>query len=107
MSSPRHVGAPLPLHAATNRAFQGIPSLAVTPGGRLWATWYAGKTSGEDHNNYVVLGTSGDNGRTWEEALIVAPDGDGPLRAFDRELWAAPDGRLRFFWAQAGAIRHG
>ncbi|NCY03145.1 MAG: hypothetical protein EBX36_09625, partial [Planctomycetia bacterium] len=34
LAPPRHVGPPLPEHAATNRAFQGIPSLAVASGGR-------------------------------------------------------------------------
>ena len=98
---PGHVGPPLALHAATNRAFQGIPSMAVSPGGRLWATWYAGKTPGEDHNNYVVLSTSGDDGATWREVLIIDPDMDGPVRAFDPELWLAPDGTLRLAWAQS------
>ncbi len=74
--------------------------MAVTPGGRLWANWYAGKTPGEDQNNYVVLSTSGDGGATWREVLVVDPDGDGPLRTFDPELWMAPDGKLRMFWAQ-------
>jgi len=64
---PRHVGPPLPEQAVTNRAFTGIPSMAVTPGGRLWADWYAGPTPGEDSNNYVVLSTSGDGGKTWRE----------------------------------------
>src|SRR2546423_983564 len=44
LSAPEHVGPPKPVHAATNRAFQGIPSMAVAPGGRLWAIWYAGVT---------------------------------------------------------------
>jgi predicted neuraminidase len=101
IAPPQHSGAPLPQHAVTNRAFQGIPSMAVTPGGRLWANWYAGKTPGEDQNNYVVLSTSGDNGKTWKEVLVVDPDGDGPVRTFDPELWLAPDGHLRLFWAQA------
>ena len=48
---PQHAGAPLPQHAVTNRAFSGIPSLAVSSGGRLWATWYAGITPGEDLNS--------------------------------------------------------
>lgn len=96
---PRHLGPPLPLHAVTNRAFTGIPSLAVSPGGRLWATWYAGVTPGEDHNNYVVLSSSGDGGATWRELFVVDPDGEGPRRAFDPELWLAPDGKLRWFWA--------
>ena len=98
---PKHTGAPQPEHAVTNRAFQGIPSMAITPGGRLWANWYAGKTPGEDKNNYVVLTTSCDSGKTWKEVLVVDPDGEGPIRTFDPELWMAPDGHLRLFWAQA------
>ncbi len=97
---PRHVGPPLPEHAVTNRAFQGIPSMAVAPGGRLWAVWYAGVTPGEDQNNYVVLSTSGDDGVTWKEVLIIDPDGIGTVRSYDPELWVSPDGRLFVFWAQ-------
>ena len=97
----KYIGPPQTEHAVNNRAFQGIPSLANSPQGRLWATWYAGKTPGEDHNNYVVLSTSGDDGKSWQEVLVVDPDGDGPVRAFDPELWVAPDGKLRWFWAQA------
>ncbi len=100
--SPTHVGPPkLPDHATTNRAFQGIPSMAVAPNGRLWADWYAGVTPSEDHNNYVVVSTSGDDGKSWREVLVVDPDGPGPVRAFDPELWMAPTGRLYVFWAQA------
>ena len=98
---PQHVGPPQPQHALATRAFQGIPSLAVSPGGRLWATWYAGKTPGEDQNNYVVLSTSGDSGLSWRDVLVVDPDGEGSVRAFDPEVWLAPDGTLRLFWAQA------
>lgn len=97
---PQYVGAPLdPQHAVTNRAHQGIPSLAVSPKGRLWATWYAGITPAEDHNNYVVLSTSGDSGKTWKEVLVVDPDAGGPRRTFDPELWLSPDGKVRWFWA--------
>ncbi len=35
---PKHLGPPTKEHAATNRAFTGIPSIAVAPKGRLWAT---------------------------------------------------------------------
>ena len=47
-------------HTLSSRKFQGIPSLAISPEGRLWATWYAGITPGEDQNNYVVIASSGD-----------------------------------------------
>jgi photosystem II stability/assembly factor-like uncharacterized protein len=97
---PRHGGPPRAEQAATNRAFAGIPSLAVAPRGRLWATWYAGVTPGEDLNNYVVLSTSAGDGGTWQEVLTVDPDGGGPVRAFDPQVWVSPDGRLFFFWAQ-------
>jgi hypothetical protein len=101
LNPPAHIGPPTAAHAVTNRAFQGIPSMAVAPGGRLWATWYAGVTPGEDQNNYVVLSTSGDDGKTWREVLVVDPDADGPVRAYDPELWMAPDGKLRWVWTQA------
>ena len=83
-----------------NRRFTGIPSMAVAPGGRLWAAWYAGMTPDEDSNNYVVLTTSNDRGATWNEVLVIDPDGAGPVRAFDPELWVDPTGVLWFFWAQ-------
>ena len=88
---PGHLGTPKTEHAVTNRAFAGIPSLAIAPKGRLWGTWYAGVTPGEDLNNYVVLSTSGDNGKTWNEMLVVDPDAGGPVRSFDPELWVSPD----------------
>lgn len=101
LQTPAHVGPPNPEHATRHRLFQGIPSMAVAPGGRLWANWYAGVTPGEDANNYVVVSTSGDDGRSWREVLVIDPDGAGPLRAFDPELWVAPTGRLFVFWAQS------
>lgn len=98
---PEHVGPPRPEHQVATRAFQGIPSLGVLPGGRLWANWYASKTPGEDANNYVVVACSDDNGESWRDVLVVDPDGEGPLRAFDPEIWLAPTGRLYLFWTQA------
>jgi hypothetical protein len=103
LAAPHSIAPPDAEHAVTNRAFQGIPSMAVAPGGRLWADWYAGITPGEDHNNYVVVSTSGDKGTTWKEVLIIDPDAGGPVRAFDPELWMAPNGRLFVFWAQTVA----
>ncbi|MDA0809160.1 MAG: serine hydrolase [Planctomycetota bacterium] len=102
LQTPAYVGTPKqPEHSPGNRAFQGIPSLAVAPGGRLWANWYAGITPGEDHNNYVAVTTSGDGGKSWREVLVIDPDGPGPIRTFDPELWVDPTGRLWVFWAQS------
>ncbi len=86
-------------YAAENRRFTGIPSIAVSPDGRIWATWYAGITPAEDQNNYVVLATSDDKGETWEEVLVIDPYHE-QVRAYDPEIWLDPDGKLWVFWAQ-------
>ena len=79
------------------RRHQGIPSVTVSPkNGRLWATWYASPTPGEDKNTYQVLATCAADGGAWHEVLLYDPDGPGPERAFDGQLWVAPDGRLRW-----------
>jgi predicted neuraminidase len=101
LNPPEILSNPSGLHSHQARAFQGIPSLAVSQNGRLWATWYAAKTPGEGPNNYVVVATSGDNGDTWTETHVIDPDGEGPARAFDPEMWLDPTGRLWSFWAQA------
>jgi hypothetical protein len=103
---PAYIGPPVGERAVTNRAITMVSSLAVSPQGRLWVTWYAGPTPGEDENNYVVLATSGDDGATWEEILVIDPDEFGePLRTFDPEIWIDPQGRLWLIWAQA--VSHG
>ena len=91
--------APGPEYADSARMFQGIPTIERAPNGRLWAAWYGGGVT-EDKNNYIVLDTSGDNGKSWQRALILDPDRDGPVRAFDPCLWHDPDGRLWLTWAQ-------
>ena len=90
-------------HSAEHRKFTGIPSLAISRKGRMWATWYTGVTPAEDSNNFVVVVTSGDGGETWEEVLAIDPDGPGPARSYDPEIWIDPDGELWVFWAQAMA----
>ena len=89
--------APTDDYNMANRSYCGISSVAVSPsGGRLWATWYASPTGGEDSNNYAILATSDDRGEHWREVLICDPDGLGPRRVFDPEVWVSPDGKLRW-----------
>ena len=93
-------------HDASTRKFEGIPSVAVSErNGRMWCTWYAGPTAGENADNYAVLATSADDGKSWKEVLVSDPDGEGPVRAFDPEIWLAPDGRLRWTWTERVAPR--
>ena len=97
--------APGPAYGNHTRIFQGIPGIARTPGGRLWATWYGGGP-GEGGENYVMLVTSADDGDTWSGLRLVI-DPPGPVRAFDPCLWTDPLGRLWLFWAQSYTLWDG
>jgi len=92
-------------YARAKRTCTGVPSLAVSRGGRLWVAWYSGKTPGEIiercPHSYTVLSTSGDGGKTWKEVLAIDPDGPGPLKAYDPRPWIDPDGKLWLIWHHA------
>lgn len=99
--TPAVILSPPAEYADAVRMFQGIPGLERAPGGRLWATWYGGGVT-EDRHNFVMLVTSGDDGKTWSGLkAVIDPDGPGPVRAFDPCPWLDPTGRLWLFWTQA------
>lgn len=94
--------APGPQYGPDKRNYQGIPTIARAPQGRLWAAWYAGKVW-EDKYNYVLAATSGDDGKTWSAPqLVIDPDGDGDRRASDPCFWLDPGGKLWLFWWMNG-----
>jgi hypothetical protein len=99
MAPARIITAPGPEYADANRKFQGIPGIERARNGRLWAVWYSGDTR-EGPQNYVVLATSGDDGKSWSGPRVVI-DPEGFVRAFDAGVWHDPQGRLWVFWAQA------
>jgi predicted neuraminidase len=88
-----------PEYRDDKRLFQGIPSMTAAPNGRLWATWYSGGTT-EGDENYVLLATSGDAGKTWTEPLL-AIDVPGAVRTYDPSMWTDPNGNVWLFWAQS------
>lgn len=94
-------------HARKTRGSQGVAGIERSPQGRLWATWYAGTgTRGvESPFSYVVLATSGDDGQTWEERVVLQPRRF--VRAMDPNLWLDPQGKLWFFWVQCAGLQDG
>jgi hypothetical protein len=89
-------------YTRAKRTYTGVPSIAVSRGGRLWAAWFSGTTPGEIIERcphaYFVVSTSGDGGKTWKEVLAIDPDGPGPLKAYDPHPWIDPDGKLWVFF---------
>jgi hypothetical protein len=82
---------PGPEYSDSVRMFQGIPGIERAFNGRLWATWYGGGV-GEDQNNYVMLVTSDDDGKTWSRLkLVIDPDRDCDehmiVERHDGSLW--------------------
>jgi hypothetical protein len=98
LQAPAIITSPGPGYGDSTRRFQGIPGIERAGNGRLWAVWYAGGTR-ESPENYVVVSTSGDDGRTWDGPRVVI-DPPGFVRAFDAGLWLDPRGRLWLSWAQ-------
>lgn len=91
-------------YGTSQRQFQGIPGLAVSPSGRMWATWYSGGVH-EGPDNYVLLVTREAQGEWSEPVAVVAPPGN--VRAFDPVLWHDPLGRLWWFWSQSYSPKNG
>ena len=90
---------PTEKHKPQNRLFQGIPSIAATLKGRLFAAWYGGG-SGEGAENFVMIALSDDGGKNWSKPVAVIDPPQEKIRAYDSTFFVAPDGRLYLFWAQ-------
>ena len=81
------------------RVWQGIPGIERAPHGRLWACWYSGGLGEGQTGNYVLLATSGDDGRTWSQPVVVI-QGPGDSKIVDPLPWLDPKGRLWIFYHQ-------
>ncbi len=84
------------------RDFQGIPGVAATPGGRLWAAWYGGGDD-EGPHNFVMIARSEDGGRHWSDIDLVIEHPHPRVRTYDPVPWTDPLGRLWIFYAQCYA----
>ncbi|MBQ4050513.1 MAG: exo-alpha-sialidase [Oscillospiraceae bacterium] len=90
-----------PKYAESVRQFQGCPTIAVTPKGRIYLGWYSGGVREPDLENYNLLIKSDDGGKTWSDPLIVIPSVKATqTHALDIQLWTDPDGKLHVFWVQ-------
>lgn len=78
-----------------HRIWQGIPSIEVTKGGRIFSTFYSGGIR-EWIGNYVMLVKSDDGVNFSEPVAVLYKEG---YRCFDPCIWIDPDGRLWLTWS--------
>lgn len=86
-------------YADAVRSWQGIPGIERAPGGRLWVVWYTGGDFEGHIDNYALLATSGDDGRTWSPPRVAIQGAPG-TRIGDPLPWLDPRGRLWVFYRQ-------
>jgi hypothetical protein len=81
------------------KGYQGIPTI-VYKNGILFAAWDVGN-SGEELNQYIIVSSSKDMGKTWEEnKLIIAPLQYG-IRHFDSSLWLDKYNNIHLSWTMS------
>ncbi|MBQ7249028.1 MAG: exo-alpha-sialidase [Deltaproteobacteria bacterium] len=87
--------------AEENRAWQGVPSIARTRGGRLYLAFMSGGIYEPDPRNCGIIQYSDDGGDTWSAPVAVLESKPADLiRVSDPEFWVDPDGALWLFWGE-------
>lgn len=83
-------------YAESDRMWQGLPTIAVTDGGRMWCAWQTGDSiEGSDGvNNYDVMYYSDDGGKTWNENFLIFDVSDDSVRLTDPRLFQDQFGKL-------------
>ena len=83
----------------TNRLFQQVPSIAVTPKGeQMFVAWYSGGEN-EGAGNYITVSVSLDQGNSWQNnQLIIYPE-NPTSRFFDPVIWRDHTGIIRLYYA--------
>ncbi|MBQ8552148.1 MAG: exo-alpha-sialidase [Clostridia bacterium] len=81
---------------ADKRLWQGIPSIALSRGGRIFVTFYSGGWC-EDIGNVSFIIASDDDGATFSEPIVAAVP-DSEHRTYDACLWLDPFGRLWYIF---------
>ena len=94
-----------PAYAENIRHFQGCPTIAITPGGRIFLGWYSGGDKEPHMENYNLLIYSDDCGKTWSDPVLVIPSNKEKfIHALDIQLWTSPEGKLYVFWVQNNTL---
>lgn len=88
------------------RRWQGIPSIEVTDGGKIFVNFYSGQDA-EVGGNIMVLCVSTDGGKSFRSCEAVVEHPDPQCRIYDPCLWIDPHGVLWMSWTQARGFNDG
>ena len=88
-------------YAEETRQFQGCPTIAVTPKGRVFLGWYSGGGGEPQMDNYNVVVYSDDDGESFSKPVVIIPSSkENLVHAIDIQLWMHDSGELYIFWTQ-------
>lgn len=95
-------------YSLAERNWQGVATLAVTNGGRLFASWVTGGTGEPRIENYDTFVYSDDGGETWVEYGVIdtqkATDKTKVNKVNDAQMWMDNEtNTLYVFYVQSGA----
>lgn len=90
----------------TYRRWQGIPSIEVTDGGKIFVNFYSGQDA-EVGGNIMILCVSTDGGKSFRSCEAVVEHPDPQCRIYDPCLWIDPHGVLWMSWTQARGFNDG
>ena len=90
----------------TYRRWQGIPSIEVTDGGKIFVNFYSGQDA-EVGGNIMVLCVSTDGGKSFRSCEAVVEHPDPQCRIYDPCLLIDPHGVLWMSWTQARGFNDG
>lgn len=81
--------------------FIAASSVAVTRGGRIYASFLAGGLREPSMFNHCILVCSDDGGKTWSEPLLVIPSSvPHEIHVLDLQLYLDFEGKLHAAWMQ-------
>lgn len=86
-----------------NRRFQSIPTIEITPKGRLFAAWQIGGDREPHEDNCCVVSISDDSGKTWLDPYMIIDHEICEVRLCNPVFWLDPFGRMWLFWSQSNA----
>lgn len=85
-----------------NRTFEGVPSIARTQGGRLYAMWQTGGTNEPQLANYFVVAYSDDDGKTWVDPFLIIDHSDEDVSIMPFTMWVDDANKLWIGFSPSG-----